>query len=82
MTKLAFTYSATFKIARMDGTGIQDITTGETLRVKDKADVESLAHLHFFDKTLPRAFPGYKVLQLPTETNDKLRVYAASDAAW
>lgn len=82
MTKLAFTYSATFKIARIDGSGIQDITTGETLRVADKADVEAIAHLHFFEKTFPALFHGYKVLQLPTETNGKLRVVTASDAAW
>ena len=82
MTKLAFTYSATFKIARMDGAEIQDVTTGETVRVEEKADVECIAHLHFMDKTLPVAFPGYMVLQLPTENNGKLRVNAASDAAW
>jgi len=78
----AFTYSATFKIARLDGANIQDVTTGETILVQSKDDVEGIAHLHFFDKTLPKAFPGYKVLQLPTETNGKLRINAASDAAW
>jgi hypothetical protein len=78
----AFTYSATFKIARLDGTNIQDVTTGETIRVQDRADVEGIAHLHFIDKTIPKAFLGYKVLQLPTETNGKLRVSTASDAAW
>lgn len=82
MTKQSFTYSATFKIARMDGSEIQDVTTGETLLVEDKADVEFIAHSHFFDKTLPVAFHGYKVLQLPTETNGKLYVNTASDAAW
>ena len=82
MTKQAFTYSATFKIARMDGAVIQDVTTGETIRVEGKDDVEGIAHLHFMDKTLPVAFPGYKVLQLPTETNGKLRVSTASDSAW
>jgi hypothetical protein len=82
MTSLTLTYSATFKIARLDGANIQDVTTGETIRVQDKADVEGVAHLNFFDKTLPKAFPGYKVLQLPTETNGKLRINTASDAAW
>ena len=82
MTKHAFTYSATFKIARLDGANIQDVMIGETILVQDKADVEGIAHLHFFDKTLPKAFPGYKVLHLPTETNGKLRVSSASDAAW
>ena len=82
MTNSAFTYSATFKIARLDGANIQDITTGETIRVQNKDDVEGIAHLHFMDKTLPKAFPGYKVLQLPTETNGKLRVSTASDTAW
>ena len=82
MTKKAFTYSATFKIARMDGAEIKDVTTGETIRVEGKDDVECIAHLHFIDKTLPVAFPGYKVLQLPTETNSKLLVSTASDSAW
>ena len=82
MTKQAFTYSAIFKVARMDGAEIKDVMTGETIFVKSKDDVEGIAHLHFMDKTLPVAFPGYKVLQLPTETNGKLRVSTASDSAW
>jgi hypothetical protein len=79
---MTFTYSATFKIGRLDGADIKDITTGETVQAGCEADVEAIAHMHFMDKTLPVAFPGYKVLQLPTETNGKLYVNAASDTAW
>jgi hypothetical protein len=81
MTKLAFSFSATFKIARTDGSDIKDVSIGKAVIANDRDDVEGIAHSLFFDKTLP-AFPGYKVLQLPTETNGKLRIDTASDAAW
>jgi hypothetical protein len=82
MTKLAFSFSATFKIARTDGSDIKDVSIGKAVIVKDRDDVEGIAHSLFFDKTLPALFLGYKVLQLPTETNGKLRIDTASDAAW
>lgn len=77
----AFTYSATFKIARLDGGDIRDVTTGGTVRAADRIDVEAIAHQNFLNKTLPLAFVGYRVLRFPTETNGALRMYKASDAA-
>lgn len=81
MTK-AFTYSATFKIARLDGANIREVTTGGTVRATDEIDVEAVAHQNFLNRTLPLAFVGYRVLRFPTETNGSLRISKASDAAF
>ena len=78
--KRMFTYRATFKIARLDGADIRDVTTGETVRAYEACEVECIAHINFMDKTLPVAFPGYRVLTLPTEANGDLVVRKASDA--
>lgn len=76
-----FTYSATFKIARLDGADVRDVTTGATVRAADEIDVEAVAHQNFLNKTLPLAFVGYRVLRFPTEANGSLRISKASDAA-